>query len=571
MDDTPVNDELIHLDKRDAAATQHLAAVALRTLAQRLFLSPDGSNAHILIEYLREAVDAIIGRDGAETSTYRLLQQPQSQIGLAAAIPQTPTDVQLLLRDLGGNTLGSVAASDPYVAKNVFSLPAFPSVATNAAAGLLMANGVSGEDSGLMLNAEIACAGALAKVVGYDPALSRGVFTFGGTATNMYGAKLGLLRVAPNHQKEGVPSDVCFVTPKAAHYSHDTAAAWLGVGTNNIMRVATNENQTTDLGDLRSVLRSLAARGRRIATIFVSGGTTSNCAMDDVGSVAAIRDELVAEFRLAYAPHIHLDSVLGWAFATFSSYNPLKNELAFTDRVLEQIHRFQLLTATFRHADSLGIDLHKTGFAAYNSSMFIVKDGSDLGMLARSGATTSPLFHDDQAYNPGRITLETSRSAASILATWVGLQAIGIEGFWRLLGSALENGWILRDEIAKLRKGFFAINQDPFGCDVFVRCYASDATGADAHRQERNDDAARKRNSEYLARFHRFLSRERKSGKGHFEVSLSSAAFYLDGTEPLPALRIYCLNPYATAATSRELVLRLREAKQVFDEGRDDT
>ena len=42
-----------------------------------------------------------------------------------------------------------------------------------------------------------------ASLVGYDPAASDGVFTFGGTGTLLYGAKIGLEKAVPGRAPQG--------------------------------------------------------------------------------------------------------------------------------------------------------------------------------------------------------------------------------------------------------------------------------------------------------------------------------------------------------------------------------
>lgn len=65
--------------------------------------------------------------------------------------------------------------------------------------------------------------------------------------------------------------------------------------------------------------------------------------------------------------------------------------------------------------------------------MIIVRDKADLLRLRRNGDMMTPLFHDDAAYNPGQLTLETSRSSANILATWMSLRSMGSDGYRALL------------------------------------------------------------------------------------------------------------------------------------------
>ena len=54
-------------------------------------------------------------------------------------------------------------------------------------------------------------------------------------------------------------------------------------------------------------------------------------------------------------------------------------------------------------ADSLGVDLHKFGYAPYASSVFLVRQGSDMAALSHSSTQAPYLFHDgDGDYHPVR-------------------------------------------------------------------------------------------------------------------------------------------------------------------------
>ena len=126
---------------------------------------------------------------------------------------------------------------------------------------------------------------------------------------------------------------------------------------------------------------------------------------------------------------------------------------------------------SIHYADSFGVDFHKTGYVNYVSSMFMVKDRQDLDLLKKKKEKTTPLFHDDLAYNPGFYTLETSRSAASMLATWLSFLAIGKNGYRALLGHALEMGNSFRRLFGnEINKGLYIINKDYYGPDIFIGC-----------------------------------------------------------------------------------------------------
>ena len=62
-------------------------------------------------------------------------------------------------------------------------------------------------------------------------------------------------------------------------------------------------------------------------------------------------------------------------------------------------------------ADSIGIDLHKTGYKPYLSSAFLIEDRSSLALLSRE-PKQMPYLYQVGHYRPGIYSLECSRSGA---------------------------------------------------------------------------------------------------------------------------------------------------------------
>lgn len=551
------------LEKIDVSAASKKIAEPLEILRKRYFLSPDGENANHATNLVEAAVNAVVSSQG-EAPIYPITTGllSISQVIEAAEVPaRLVSDPEAYLKRLPFFIQGAVRAGHPFMVKNLIPTASLPALAAYYAVSPLMANGVTGEDAVQILMAEPACASALSKLAGFDYTKSGGVFTFGGTGTNLYAIKIGLSKVLPEHHMTGVREDVVVIESAPSHYSHRTATDWLGIGQNNLVRVSSNRDQTTNLEELEEKMRGVIESGRKIACIVAVGGTTSNMGVDDVKRINEIRERLKAEYKLSYNPHLHVDSVLGWAYLNFRGYDFVANPLEFKPEILQQIHKIVDREATWKYADSFGVDFHKKGYVAYTSSMLIVKDRQDLMRLQRDGSTMAPLFHDDQAYNPGQFTLETSRSAANMLASWIALQTFGQEGYQALLGHNLEMGAVFREGIKKnVDKGLYLANQEYFASDVFVRCYPSGTNPEVEYEIEMKDDQVLQKNNGYTSRFFKWLSRNEQGF-----VSKTTAAIYTDIGASMVALRIYPLSPYITEQTAKQLIDGLVKAKIQFD------
>ncbi|MCC3766085.1 pyridoxal-dependent decarboxylase [Streptomyces sp. UNOC14_S4] len=529
-----------------------------------LFLRPDGGNADVLVELIRCALDEALSHQGEGPVYPRLGQEDgASPIG-DGRLSESPVAAEEVLSQLRWWLAGSVKVHHQMFAKNIVPPPSFVNLAALSAVSLFMPNGVTGEDAAETLSAELSCSRALARMAGYDPDQAGGLFTFGGTATNLYAINVGISKAQPDHAERGIEPGMAVVGSWPAHYSQKSACAWLGIGTRNYISASSLPDQTTDLESMEAACRDVLARGHRLACIMGAGGTTSNMAVDDFSEIAVMRDRLVADYGLDYTPHVHADTVIGWAYLCFIDYDLQRNPLGFSPPVVAKLSRLVERLRTVRHADSFGTDFHKTGFAPYTSSMIVMRDGRDFSRLRRDGGIMTPLFHDKDAYNPGTFTLETSRSAANMVATWVGLQALGKQGMRQLLGHALETAEALRRHIDSLAgRDAIAVNRHSYGPDVFVRCYPPDEpTAVD---EDFGDTSSVRRINQYTSDLFAWLSRQRLPDAEQIAVSKTSAAFYTVAGEPVVALRVYSLNPYFSDARARELVVRLLRGKRRFD------
>ncbi len=541
----------------------------LKKIRENYFLRPDGNNSDHLMAFLKEAVRMVVQHQGVGPTYQRT--KPELKLDDVAANAQLSDDLLEnpfdVLPSLMGELEGSVKASHPFMTKNVIPLPAWTYFAANLAVSLYMPNAVTGEDAANSVNAELKVAKVYAELAGYDPLVAGGLFTFGGTGTNLYAFKMGISRADPNFVFKGSQNNLVVIGSKPAHYAQQNATNWLGLGRNNYLTARSNTDQTTDLDDLERICVEQIRLGKRIACIVGVGGTTANMAIDDFEQIASMRDQLVRKHHLDYTPHVHSDSVIGWSYLHFADYDFQDNSLGFSLKALAKIRRASDLAKTFKFADSFGIDFHKTGYIPYVSSMIIARNKQDLANLGRDSQMMTPLFFDENAYNPGKYSLETSRSAANMVGTWLTITALGKKGYQILLGHAQEMAQLMRDAVNSESNdtGLFVANNSSYGSDVYIRCYPSSVIPAQQYEKELHDATALSENNSYNSDFYSWLQKSKFSGADGFAIGKTSASFYSPAGDGVTALRIYVLNPYITAGTSLELIKRIAAAKTEFD------
>ncbi len=104
---------------------------------------------------------------------------------------------------------------------------------------------------------------------------SYGIFTFGGTGTNLYGMKLGIKKCVPESTFTGLDGNVRLLLTEDAHFCHAVNADWLGVGLDNAGQInARVDDRSSDIQDAEAKARKILEDGHKLATVVINGGTT---------------------------------------------------------------------------------------------------------------------------------------------------------------------------------------------------------------------------------------------------------------------------------------------------------
>lgn len=484
-----------------------------------------------------------------------------------ATLPGAPSTIEdvtaALVRHLNGMTI----YGHPRTQQNVMTQPTVPSVIGTLLSSLYNPNlSWDGTSNGFAV-AEIEVIAMLARLVGYDTEQSGGLFTFGGTGTSLYGCKIGLEKACPDAMTDGVREDAVIIASDTSHYCKATIAGWLGLGTRNQVVIPTDERNEMDLAEFERACRDVLANGKKIAAIIATLGTTDAFGLDDLDAIVAVRDRLVEEFALPYVPHVHADAVIGWAWSVFNDYDLEANPLGFRPRTIRAIagagHRIRHL----HRADSIGIDLHKTGFAPYISSAILVRDRADFARLRRSAAEMPYLFQYGE-YKPGTYTLETSRPGNGIFAALANLTLFGREGLQTMLGHLVEMAHLLRDHLGG-QAFTHVLNGDNFGTVTLFRAYPDGVDTFTVPQREISDPAYRdslRRHNDYNRRIAAIIQDEAHEGRGVL-TSMTECYRHTRYGEPIVALKSYILSPFVDEDSVEAVIRQMIDARQRLARG----
>ncbi len=246
--------------------------------------------------------------------------------------------------------------------------------------------------------------------VGYS-AEAEGTAVSGGSAANLTG-----LLAARAHwlasPRRGRPYVLCSAD---AHYSVARAAAIMGFGSADVVKVPTDEQHRMDAASLAAALAGLD--GPPLAIVATSGSTATG-AFDDLRAMAALRDR--------YATWLHVDAAHGASVLVSDRLRPLVDGLDL--------------------ADSLSWDPHKMLWMPLSLGAILVRDGV---WLRRAFEADAPyLFGPERAgENLGEMTIQCSKRADAV-KLWFTLQLLGIAPFAEALEHVTDVTRYLYERIA---------------------------------------------------------------------------------------------------------------------------
>lgn len=506
-----------------------------------------------------------LDRVDAMKSQRPMLGEPQEidfSKAVSARVPDGMSTVELVSRDLVDHLAGMFIFGHPRAQVNVINPPCIPGILGALLPTIYNPNLCSEEASRGVALAEVEAISMTAAMMGYDPEKSGGIFTFGGTGTLLYAIRLGIEKAFPGSMQNGLTGDLpVVVCSEQAHYANKTAASWLGLGLKNVVKISSAPNNEIRTCLLETELRRLLTEGRRIACIVATMGTTDAFGLDHIERIREIRDDLVREFSLDYVPHLHADAVIGWAWSAFRDYDFSKNPLQFPDRTLRALAGANRHIRHLNLADSIGVDYHKTGFAPYISSAFFVKDANDLRLLMRDHSTTPYLFQSGE-YNPGRFTLETSRSGCGPMSALGALQLLGKTGLRTLLGHLVTMAETLRNRLSA-QPAISVMNADNVGPVTLFRVYPDDVDTFEMPKLEQTNAgyaAQLQRFNDYNRQVFQFINAEALRGEGVL-ISMTDRFRETDYGQPVVALKSYIMSPFSDQQYVQAVVDSIERAR----------
>jgi len=396
-----------------------------------------------------------------------------------------------------------------------------------------------------------------------------GLFTFGGTATNLYALRIGIKKALTKGIKL---SDMYILITEDAHFSHQVSCDWLGIEPTHVWIIKKSKNNQSLSLDAQEKIKMIMKKGGHVATIIINGGTTYDQTIDNILQFRNLINKLLKQNSRMTKPHLHVDSVIGWSWLFMSKYDFNKNPLKINGFTLQALKSQYQKIKNIKLADSWGVDFHKgIGACPAPCSIIMINKSSDISFISKvNSVETHQLGKEEFLESPVDYTLETTRSAGPALSALISLHTLGINGYIKTLSSLVESSLRLKELLSKY-KDIVVMNKNSKGFATMVRLLPFSLVEKYLYKDELgilSDKFVEVSESinRYNQAFYKWY-RERlvKSNYRSFDFSYSKK--YIENTAgvSLGAIKLYPVSPFFSKKYCFETVKYIRKLKNEFD------
>ncbi|KAK2567754.1 L-tyrosine decarboxylase [Acropora cervicornis] len=241
-------------------------------------------------------------------------------------------------------------------------------------------------------------------------------------------------------QRHGLTQSACVIAPSTLHISFMKAITILGLGRENIVTVAVDENARMDPKDLTRILTLKLEKEIPVISVVAIMGTTEESAVDPLTEVLNIREKFSKQ-GLNFS--VHGDAAWGAYFCSMmrDEHRGVKmiatgfvSEMYLSKYVSKQL-------SMLKYCDTITIDPHKSGFCPYPAGAICYRDKTMNSFLQIT--TGAVYYHGDMTL--GDIGIEGSKPGAAAAGVMLANRVIGLHknGYGRLLAECMFTAKIL--------------------------------------------------------------------------------------------------------------------------------
>uniref|UniRef100_A0A1L8DZH3 Putative pyridoxal-dependent decarboxylase conserved domain protein n=1 Tax=Nyssomyia neivai TaxID=330878 RepID=A0A1L8DZH3_9DIPT len=255
-----------------------------------------------------------------------------------------------------------------------------------------------------------------------------GIFSPGGSMSNMYAMVLARFKINPQYKSTGMfnTSPLVAFTSQDSHYSLKKATHWVGIGLDNLVHVRSDDRGRMCPDALREAIVRIKSEGRRPFFVNATAGTTVLGAFDDINKLADVCEEA--------GVWLHVDACLGGS------------------AILSE--RFKNLLCGSGRAQSLAWNPHKSLGAPLQCSILLIQEKQLLHKC--NSANADYLFQQDKfydiSYDTGDKSFQCGRKVDSF-KLWLMMKVRGIKNLGEKVENAMDLSRYLTESLRN-RPGF---------------------------------------------------------------------------------------------------------------------
>nr|XP_022320598.1 glutamate decarboxylase 1-like isoform X2 [Crassostrea virginica] len=276
--------------------------------------------------------------------------------------------------------------------------------------------------------------------IGWGEQEGDGIFTPGGTMSNIYALLLARHRKFPKIKEEGMYSGQKLVvyTSSQSHFSIKKAAIMLGIGLNNVCSIPCDERGRMKVDELEKAIEETLADGGVPLMVSATCGTTVLAAYDPVDRMADICQK--------YKIWLHVDGAWGGSALLSKKYKHL----------LKGVQR----------CDSMTWNPHKMMGAPLQCSAILIRKSGEL--LAANALCADYLYQTDKfydvSYDTGDRSIQCGRHN-DVFKLWLMWRSKGDNGFEDSINKIFHLSRYLEQRV-KERKHFTSVLSEIEGPSV---------------------------------------------------------------------------------------------------------
>ncbi|XP_068453842.1 cysteine sulfinic acid decarboxylase isoform X2 [Clinocottus analis] len=264
-----------------------------------------------------------------------------------------------------------------------------------------------------------------------------GLFCPGGSASNMYAMNLARYQRFPEVKSQGLCGlpRLNIFTSSESHYSVKKGAAFLGIGTDNVIVVEVDDRGRMIPDDLDKKIKLAKSQGAVPFLVSCTSGTTVRGAFDPLDCIADVCEK--------HKLWMHVDAAWGGSVLFSKKHSHLMKGIS--------------------RANSVAWNPHKMLVAGLQCSVLLLQDTMNLLRKCHS-ANATYLFQQDKFYDVnldvGDKSVQCSRKV-DCLKLWLMWKAVGSIGFAERVDKAFTHARYLVEQMKK-REGFCLLHEAEF-------------------------------------------------------------------------------------------------------------